>query len=161
MSLIPWRSKQRESAQTESSALALLRGEMDRIFDAFVRGPFGAIDWPFAGHGNWSPAVDVAENDEEVTIRAELPGIDPEELDVSISGNQLVLSGEKKESTEESGKGFYHSESRFGAFRRSLPLPEGTDPQNIDAQYANGVLTIHLKKSPSAAPKRIAVKVKD
>ena len=77
---------------------------MERLFDSFFREPFGAIDWPFGGRRGWSPAVDVAENDEEVTVRAELPGTDPKDLNVSISHGRLVLSGEKKESSENEGK---------------------------------------------------------
>lgn len=161
MSLIPWRNKRRGIEPTESSPLAALRNEMDRLFETFLREPFGAIDWPFGGRGAWSPAIDVAESDEEITVRAEMPGIDPKDLDVSISGNHLVLSGEKKESTEDKGKGFSHSESRYGSFRRSVQLPEGVDTQSVDAQYANGVLTMRLKKLRSSAPKRIQVKVKD
>jgi HSP20 family protein len=160
MNPIPWRGKQREGERAESPLVAL-RSEMDRLFDTFLREPFGSIDWPFVGQGKWSPTVDVAESDEEVVVRVELPGIDPKDLDVSVSGSQLVLSGEKKESTENEGKDFYHSESRYGSFRRSVRLPEGIDTQNVDAQYANGVLTMRLKKTPSAVPKRIEVKVKD
>ena len=160
MSLIPWRNKQREGEPTESSPLAALRNEMDRLFDSFFREPFGAIDWPFGGHRKWSPAVDLAENDEEVTVRAELPGIDPKELDVSISSNQLVLTGEKKESWEDQGKDFSHSESRYGSFRRTLQLPDGVDTEKVDAQYANGVLTLRLKKSHPTPAKRIEVKTK-
>lgn len=152
MSFIPWRSKRRESEPTESSPLATLRSEMDRLFDTFFREPFGAIDWPFTGHGKWSPAIDVAENEQEVIVRAEMPGIDPKDLDVTISGNQLVLTGEKKESSENQGKDFCHTESRFGAFRRSVRLPDGIDAEHVDARYADGVLTMHLKKSRPAAP---------
>jgi HSP20 family protein len=159
MTLIPWRGKQREGEQTESPLVAL-RSEMDRLFDTFLREPLGAIDWPLAGHGKWAPTIDIAETDQEITVRAELPGIDPGDLDVSLSGNELVLSGEKKESTESKDKGLYHSESRYGIFRRSVRLPEGVDTENVDAQYANGVLTLRLKKTPSAQPKRIEVKVK-
>jgi HSP20 family protein len=159
MSLIPWRSKQRQGEQAESP-LVTLRNEMDRLFDTFLREPLGAIDWPFVGQGKWSPTIDVAEGDDEVTVRAELPGIDPKDLEVSVSGNQLVLSGEKRESAEQKGKDFYHSESRYGSFRRAVRLPEGIDTENVDAQYANGVLTMRLKKTPSAMPKRIEVKVK-
>src|SRR5574340_1253922 len=108
MSLIPWRNKPRDLDPMPASPLATLRQEMDRLFESFVREPFGAIDWPFSGRAGWSPAVDVAENDQEVTVRAEVPGIDPKELDVSITGNQLVISGEKKEATENQGKDFYH-----------------------------------------------------
>jgi len=160
MSLIPWRSKQRQGTAGETPSLATLRSEMDRLFDTFIREPFGSLEWPFIGQGKWAPAVDVSENDQEVIVHAELPGIDPKDLDVTLSGNQLVLTGEKKESAEKSGKGFYRSEIRFGSFRRSVPLPEGIDPDNVDAQYANGVLTLRLKKLHAAAPKRIEVKLK-
>ena len=104
-------------------------------------------------------AVDVAESDKEVTVRAELPGIDPKDLEVTVAGNQLVLSGEKKESSETKEKGFYHSETRYGAFHRTVPLPEGVDTEHVDAQYAHGVLTLRLAKTPQAATKRIEVKV--
>ncbi|MBN2474815.1 MAG: Hsp20/alpha crystallin family protein [Pirellulales bacterium] len=160
MSLIPWRTKQREGEPTESSPLVTLRHEVDRLFDAFVREPFSAVDWPFAGLGKWSPTLDIAETDAEVSVRAELPGIDPKDLNVSVSGNQLVISGEKKESTEDCGKDFYHSESRYGTFRRCVTLPAEIDAENVDAQYTNGVLTLHLKKTQPAPTKRIEVKVK-
>ena len=137
-----------------------LRDEMDRLFNSFFREPLAALDLPLWGSGNWSPAIDVAENDKELTVRAELPGIDPKELEVTVIGNQLVLSGEKKESSERQEKDFYHSETRYGSFRRVIPLPEGVDTENVDAQYANGVLTLTLKKIAPTAQKRIEVKVK-
>lgn len=161
MSLIPWKNKLREREGEETSPLAALRTEMDRLFDSFVREPFGALDWPFTGERLWAPAVDVAENDEEVTIQAELPGIEPENLEVSVLGNQLVLSGEKKESHEKRGKDFYHSERRFGAFRRAIPLPDAIDAEKVNAEFAHGVLTIRFQKSPAGAAKRIEVKVKE
>jgi len=157
MNLIPWKKKQLESESTESSPLAALRNEVDRLFESYLREPIGAIDWPWGG-AKWTPAVDVAENDKEVTIRAEIPGIDPDDLEVTVTGNQLILSGEKRESTESREQGYYHSESRYGTFRRSLPLPEGVDTENVDAQYANGVLTIRLKKTGAAEAKRIEIK---
>jgi len=161
MALIPWRNKQRERGPAETSPLATLRSEVDRLFDAFVREPFAGFEWPFASERGWSPTVDLAEDDEEITVRAEMPGLQPQDLDVSISGNHLVLAGEKKESTEKKGKGFYHTESHFGSFQRSIPLPQSVDPENVDAEYANGVLVIRLRKLPSAAAKRIDVQVKD
>ena len=139
--------------------MVALRTEVDRLFDSFLREPLGALDWPLWGSGKWSPAVDVAESDKEVTVRAELPGIDPKDLEVTVAGNQLVLSGEKKESSETKDKGIYHSETRYGAFHRTVPLPEGVDTEHVDAQYANGVLTLRLAKTPQAATKRIEVKV--
>jgi HSP20 family protein len=160
MNLIPWRNKQPEVGPSEVSSLGTLRGEMDRLLDSFFREPFGMSEWPQWATGKWSPAVDVAENDKELTIRAELPGIEPKDLDVTVTGNQLVISGEKRESSEHDGKDFHHSETRYGSFRRTIPLPEGVDTENVDAQYANGVLTLHLPKTAPAAQKRIEVKVK-
>lgn len=159
MNLMPWRNRQPEGVRSELSPMLALRGEMDRLFDSFFREPFGALE-PLWGAGAWSPAMDVAENDKELTVRVELPGIDPKDLEVSVTGNQLVLSGEKKETSEREGKDFHHSETRYGSFRRTVPLPEGIDTENVDAQYANGVLTLHLKKTATAAGKRIEVQVK-
>ena len=98
---------------------------MERLFDSFFREPLAAMDWPRWGSDKWSPAVDLAENDKELTVRAELPGIDPKDLDVTVTGNQLVLSGEKKESSEHKEKDFYHSETRYGSFRRTVAFARG------------------------------------
>jgi HSP20 family protein len=160
MSLIPWRNKRRESDQGEASPLVTLRNEMDRLWDSFMREPLGALDWPFGGRGKWTPAIDVGENDEEIVVRAELPGMDPKDLEITITGNQLVLGGEKKEATESKGKDFYHNESRYGSFRRTIPLPDGVDSENAAAQYANGVLTLRLKKTRPTPAKRVEVQVK-
>lgn len=160
MNLMPWKSKQPEGERNELSPILALRNEMDRLFDSFFREPFGGMDWPFGGSGKWAPPLDMAETDTEFTVRAELPGIEPKELEVSVVGNELVLSGEKKETTEHNGKGLHHTETRYGSFRRTVSLPEGVDTENVDAQYANGVLTLHLKKTAPTAQKRIEVKVK-
>jgi HSP20 family protein len=160
MGLIPWRNKVRERGPGEAAPLANLRSEIDRLFDSFLREPLEAIDWPFFSERGWAPTVDVAEDEHEFTVRAELPGLDPKDLDVTISGNHLVLSGEKKEATEKRTKDFYHSESRFGSFHRTIPLPDAVDTEKVEADYANGVLVVHLKKLPSAAAKRIDVKAK-
>jgi len=159
MSLIPWRNKHKEPVRSQESPLASLRAEFERLFDAFTSNPWGAFELPLAGMRGWSPAIDVAETDEEFTVRAEIPGIDPKELEVSITGNQLVLAGEKKESAEKKDKDFYQAESRYGSFRRTIPLPRTVDPDKVEAEHANGVLTIHLKKVQSTPPKRIDIKV--
>jgi len=159
MNLIPWKNKQRQPG-SETSSLATFRDDMDRLFETFIREPFGAIDWSFGSGRGWMPPVDVAETEHEVTVRAEVPGIAPEDLDVSVSGQQLILSGEKKETAQKEGEDFCHTETRYGSFRRSIPLPQAVDPQKVQAEYANGVLTIHLEKTPTTAPKRITVQVK-
>jgi HSP20 family protein len=159
MPLIPWRNKQREGDGGEPSALSSLRGEMDRLVESFVRDPMAVLDWPFTGRG-WMPAVDVSEDDKQVTVRAEVPGIKPEDIELTVSGNQLTISGEKKEEHAEKGKGVFHSERRYGSFRRMIPLPEGVDANQVEAEYAHGILTIQLQKAPTAAPKRIEVRPK-
>ena len=80
---------------------------------------------------------------------------------IGLSQNTHRKGGEKKESSEKKEGGFYHNESRYGSFRRSIPLPEGIDSEHVDAQFANGVLTLKLPKTPAAAAKKIEIKVKD
>ncbi len=159
MSFIHWRNKS-EGRPGEMSPLFALRSEVDRLFDSYLREPLSSLDLSLWRSGKWSPAVDVAENDKELTVRAELPGIDPKDLDVSVSGNQLVLRGEKKDTSEIEEKGFHQCETRYGSFHRTIPLPEGVDTENIDAQYAHGVLTLRLAKTAPTAAKRVEVKVK-
>jgi HSP20 family protein len=157
MNLVPWRNKQENGGGVRNlSPINSFRDEMDRLFDTFFRDPFGAMESSW--HDRWMPAVDVAENDKELTVRAELPGIDPKELDISVAGNQLIISGEKKESKEHNGKNFYQSETHYGMFRRVVALPEDVDTEDVDAQYSNGVLTLRLTKTAPAPHKRIEVK---
>jgi HSP20 family protein len=154
MTLIPWRNKRDERASGGLAPLAELRREMDRVFEGF----FGSWDDDEAALAAWNPAVDVEETDREVTVRAELPGIDPKDLDIRVQGDQLLLAGEKKECSEKRSGNVYHRESRYGSFRRSVRLPAEVDPAQVTADYAQGVLTVKLHKSPTAVARRIPVK---
>lgn len=145
--------------------LSRLRSEFDRVLDRFLGAgwaPFAKSSrriWgsvPFIG-GPWTPSVDVIDADREFTIRAELPGIEPKDINLALSGGRLVLSGEKKEEREEKGKAFFRSERRYGAFRRMIPLPSGADPEDIRAEYDKGVLIVHVAKSEVLKSKRIEV----
>ena len=153
MALISWRGK-RDGEHGEMMPVVAL----DRLFDTLFREPFGALDWGTRAVG-WSPAIDVVEDEKEVTVRAELPGIDPKELDISVVANELVLRGEKKESSETKEKGVYHSETRYGSFQRTIALPEGVDSEHVEAKYTNGVLTLHIPKVAPIPTKKIEVKV--
>ncbi len=162
INVLPWRStKVRESETPESgTTLSRFRSEMDRLFDQFFGDEFFGL--PARSEGQWPrgwwPSADVTERDDEVLVRAELPGVDPEDLDVTISGDVLTISGEKRETEEEREENYYRSERRFGSFRRSMPLPTSVDPDSVEAEYRNGVLTVHLEKTETAQPKRIPVK---
>ena len=164
MNLIPWRKTSipvsRESAL--STPVSELRSEMDHLFDRFFRGswlePRGwteALDWSAR---DFMPSVDVAENDKEITIRAEVPGMDPDDIDVNVSGNVLTIHGEKRESSEDKGDDYYHCERRFGAFTRSVELPATANLDDIEAEQRNGVLTVCVKKQATAKAKKIGVK---
>ncbi|MBI4566534.1 MAG: Hsp20/alpha crystallin family protein [Planctomycetes bacterium] len=161
MRLIPWKGKRQADLARDGSAilpsLASLRQEMDRLFSRFFDDPWGVFDTSLASFSGWTPTLDVIDGEKEVRIRAEIPGVEPNDVEVSISGNTLTISGEKKSEREEKGKDFHRSERHFGSFRRSVPLPDGVDAEKVSAEYANGVLTIRLAKSKAAAPKRIAV----
>jgi HSP20 family protein len=146
------------------------RGEMDRLFDRFA-GAFGMpslrgmFDWEPALRSETSftfaaPSVDVAEDAKGFKITAELPGLEPKDIAVSVSGDMLVLKGEKKEEKEKKDKNYYMSERSYGAFRRAFALPEGIDRDKIAADLAKGVLTITLPKSAAAQKpaKKIDVK---
>src|SRR5947207_2861712 len=100
MSLIPWKNKRKDGNGSELAPLGELRHEMDRLFDNFMRDPWGSMTETFGGRRQWLPTIDVAEDDTEVTVRAELPGVDPNDLEVTVTDNVPTLSGEKKERTE-------------------------------------------------------------
>jgi len=100
----------------------------------------------------------VAEDENSILVRAEIPGCNAEDIDISVYGNTLTISGEKKLSEEKKEKGYYHVESSYGSFRRELTLPTDVDSDKIDATCKDGVLSINLPKAAKA--RAIKVKVK-
>ena len=146
MTLIPYTKKNRNN-------LATLHNEMDDLFDSFFRG----LDRPFAGYKAW-PAIDVAEDDNSIVVRAEVPGCNAEDIDISVYGNTLTISGEKKLKEEKKEKGYYHVESSYGTFRRELTLATDVDSDKIDATCKDGVLSVTLPKAAKA--KAVKVKIK-
>jgi HSP20 family protein len=160
MPLVPWKNKTDQSPDGGISPLTEIRTEMNRLFDTFLREPFGSLSESFNSLGKWAPALDVAETDQVVTVRAEIPGVDPNEIDITVTGDRLTISGEKKEASERKEKDYFHRESRYGSFSRTVQLPVGVDPQQVNAQYDNGVLTVTLQKTPAAVAKKIPVKTK-
>lgn len=153
MNIVPWRNKRKMG---ELSALGELRHEMDRLFDSFMRDPVGSLGDTF-GTRKWLPPVDVAETGDEIAVRAEIPGVDPKDLEITVAGSRLTIGGEKRESREQSDKDIHLSESRYGSFRRSIDLGSPVDPEQINAEYGQGVLSVKLKKTKAAEAKRIEV----
>jgi HSP20 family protein len=139
--------------KTRTPGLGLLQDQMNDLFSRFFE------DWPMstAGREGWMP-IDVAEQDDQFTVKAELPGLKNDEIDISVQDNTLVISGEKKFEREDEKDNYYHVERRYGSFRRAVSLPASVDANKVEASYRDGVLSITLPKSEQSKAKRITVK---
>jgi HSP20 family protein len=133
-----------------------LREAMDRLFDdAFTR-PFSLMR---DGGSTWSsPAIDMYQTDNEVVVKAALPGIKADEVQINVTSDILTIKGEVKQSEEKKDKAWHIREHRWGAFERSLQLPTGVIADKAKADFNDGILTITLPKSADAKPKTITVK---
>jgi HSP20 family protein len=147
-SLIPWRRR-------AGGLLEPLRHEMEDLFQRFFEPVEGN------GHQSWSPRVDIEESDKEIVVKADLPGIDAKDVEVSVMDGTLVLRGEKKEEKKEERKDYHRVERFAGRFYREIPLPPGTDPDKIAASSSHGVLTITIPKKPEVQPRKITVAQQD
>ena len=146
------------------------RSEMDRLFDRFAGGfGFPSLRRMFDMEPAWrpassftfsAPAIDMSEDEKAYKVSAELPGLDAKDVDVSISGNTLVLKGEKRQEKEEKEKNYYFSERAYGSFQRAFELPASVDRDKVAADFAKGVLTITLPKTPDAQKQQKKIEVK-
>lgn len=132
-----------------------LRDAMDRLFDdAFTR-PLN-----FAGN-NWSvPAVDMYQTDNEVVVKASIPGVKTDEVQISVTGETLTIKGEVKQKEETKEKAYHIREQRWGSFERTLALPTDVVADKAKAEFENGILTITLPKADEVKPKTITIKTK-
>src|SRR5919106_612735 len=135
-----------------------LREAMDRLFDdAFTR-PFSLTR---EGGSTWSsPAIDMFQTDNEVVVKAALPGIKADEVQINVTGDVLTIKGETKHEEEKKDKSWHIREHRWGAFERSISLPTGVNSDRAKADFDNGILTITLPKLEEVRPKMITVKTK-
>jgi len=129
--------------------------EWERRFDDLFRRPLWRL--PVEERG-WMPAVDVFEKEDRFVVKAELPGMKEEDIDVSVVGDTLSIRGEKK--TEIKEEDYYRCERSYGSFYRSIPLPSNVDANKIEASFDGGVLEVALSKSAKIKPKKIAVSAK-
>jgi len=146
------RKTELQPAPQETDPFRALQRRMDHQFDDFARG----YRWPFAnGRNAPMPQIDVSETDADVTIEAELPGVDEKDIDVTLTDNLLTIKGEKKQEKEEKNKDYHLTERSYGSFSRSMTLPFDADPKKIRAKFDAGVLKITLPK-----PAEVKAKVK-
>jgi HSP20 family protein len=108
---------------------------------------------------DWAPSVDIAETAEEYQIKAELPEVKKEDVKVSVDSGVLRIEGERKHEKEEKGKKWHRVERSYGSFLRTFTVPDNADPAKVSAEFKNGVLNVHLPKSPNAKPTSVEVKV--
>jgi len=158
--LLPWKKENKNlPARQQQDPFMALQHEMNRLFSDFSTG-FGMEPWSEEMTHGWVPSVNVAETDKDVTITAELPGMEEQDIDVSLTNDVLTLKGEKKSESEDKGKNFYRSERHYGAFHREVQLPAEVESDKAEAKFKNGVLAITLPKSKTAQQqvKKIAVK---
>jgi HSP20 family protein len=123
--------------------------EIDRVFDAF----FGQSD---QGR-RWVPPMDLVEAEDHFVLKADLPGLTEGDVNIEVQDGALTISGERKAEHEEREKGWYRIERSFGSFSRSLTLPDGVDPDRIEASFSHGVLGVRIPKPEERKPRRISI----
>jgi HSP20 family protein len=166
--LMPWRHKEHAPRRRgevtvnreEDHPLTLFERDMNRMFDDFFGGfglapsDFWDTDW-----SAFSPQVDIVDNENEIKVSVELPGLDEKDIDVNLSRDTLIISGEKQQEKEDKGKNYYRMERSYGSFKRAIPIPCEIKTEAIDATFKNGVLSVVLPKATEGqCRQKIAVK---
>lgn len=140
--------------------LSTIQREMDELF----RRTLGSLTSNIFGRETrafWSPALDCYVKDNNFVVRADIPGVDPKNIEISIMGNMLTIKGERRGEVEEKKGGYLFHEAAYGTFERSFTLPEGVDVTNVHAIYKNGVLELTMPAKAEALPKKVKVEVEE
>jgi HSP20 family protein len=137
--------------------LNTIQNEMNRLFNNF-------FDTPSSRSGNgtsrrWFPAMDLVETAEDYILRADLPGIADEDVNVQLEDNVLTISGQRKADQQSERQGYHRLERAFGEFARSLTLPNGVDPESVQAHFARGVLEVTIPKPEQKKPRQVQIKL--
>jgi HSP20 family protein len=133
-------------------SFSIFKDEMNKLFDNF-------LEKGGSSRANWLPLMDISETNENLIIKAEVPGVESKDIDISITGNTLTIKGEKKSEKEEKNKNYHFVERKYGAFSRSVTLPVSVKTDQIKAEYKNGILEISLPKIEKSQVKKIPVKI--
>jgi HSP20 family protein len=135
--------------------LTSLQNEMNRLFGSFFDAPAANADTRY----RWMPAMDLIETQDAFVLRADLPGLSQDDVEIEFQDNVLTLSGERKADREDHGEGYYRIERATGSFSRSLTLPEGVNPEAVQATFDRGVLEVKIPKPESRKPHRVQIAV--
>jgi HSP20 family protein len=137
--------------------LTSLQSEMNRLFGSYFDAPAAGSDTRY----RWMPAMDLIETQDAFVLRADLPGLGQDDVEIEFQDNVLTLSGERKADREGNGEGYYRIERATGSFSRSLTLPEGVNPEAVQATFDRGVLEVKIPKPESRKPHRVQIAVED
>jgi HSP20 family protein len=143
----------RNETRQSPDPLTDLRDQLEQFFEE----PFGEPNRDLGFWGAWNPAVDVYEDQDSFRVRAELPGMKKDEINITLHENTLTLSGERKE-RENAGAKSFRSERIFGRFQRTLTLPRGIEANRVTASYRDGILAVTLPKTEQSKPRQIQIK---
>jgi len=135
--------------------------DLEKYFDTFFRNPFSQMAAPMMAPGKLSalsPSVDIFDDGNDIVVKAEVPGISKDDLDISINKNQLTISGEKKQESKVEEKDYHRIERSYGSFSRSFRLPDGVNVDKAKAEFKDGVLEIRMPRSGKSKAKRIEIK---
>jgi HSP20 family protein len=136
--------------------LSTLQSEMNRLFNSVFESPSGG-----AGNGGaarrWMPAMDIVETQDDFVLRADLPGMSEDDVKIEFEDGTLTISGERKAEHETKNEGYYRVERAYGAFSRSLTLPQGVNPEGVSASFDKGVLEVRVPKPEERKPRRIEI----
>jgi HSP20 family protein len=155
MAIVRW-NPARELAAWPSGIFGFQR-EMNRMFDSFFNRGIQDGDSMLSA---WTPAVDIAEHDDEYLVKVELPGVSKDDVKITLESNVLTIRGEKKQEKETNNEDYHRVERSYGSFERAFTLPTTVKNEKIDASFKDGVLKISLPKAEEAKPRQIEVKVK-
>ena len=133
-----------------------MRREMDRLWDSLYE---GTVERRAGEDSVWLPSVDISETKNDVVVKAELPGMDPKDIDITLSDGHLMIKGQKKHEKEEKDEDYHFVERSYGSFVRAVHLPKEVKHDKISASYKNGVLKVVLPKSEEAKTKELKIKV--
>jgi HSP20 family protein len=147
--ILPWKRK-RENHANE------YHREIENLYDRFFEPNFLPSSYLF-GEGQWDPTLDISEGRKDITVKAEIPGIEAKNFDISIDGRLLTIKGEKKQEQKEEEETYYRVERSYGYFNRTIQLPAEVNPNKVNATYKRGILKIKLRKSKENESKRIKI----
>ena len=159
----PERSSKGEIAPRYSDPFGALRSEMDRLFDSFMGGlpTFPSMFRPTVARGfALTPSMDIKETDKEISIEAELPGLDEKDVSLTIQNGVLTIEGAKKLEHDEEKENYHAMERRYGSLRRSLRIPDTVNEDKVEARFDKGVLKVILPKRPEAVSEQRKIEIK-